>query len=148
MYGLIIESILSLVLQLTEKNKIKHLFSSDSDRAGKDWLRGFRKTAPCHYSDTMGNSMLKRAVMEPILQESPQTDNKSLQSHFPIITAIDTMQLSVELIENNLINTVFSVLPLLPLEQADNIELETKPFTSSTRDEMNITKLPGQTASR
>ncbi|CAF4935181.1 unnamed protein product [Pieris macdunnoughi] len=46
MYGLTKTEILSLAYQLAEKNKIKHPFSSKREKAGIEWLKGFRKRHP------------------------------------------------------------------------------------------------------
>ncbi|XP_060804467.1 tigger transposable element-derived protein 6-like [Amyelois transitella] len=46
MYGLTKQDVLSLAYQLATKNNIKHPFSTEKERAGVDWLRGFRKRHP------------------------------------------------------------------------------------------------------
>lgn len=46
MYGLTTKDLLVLAYQLAERNNIKHPFSAENGRAGKTWLRGFRKRHP------------------------------------------------------------------------------------------------------
>lgn len=46
MYGLTTEDVLKFAYKLAERNNIKHPFSSKTQKAGKDWLRGFRQRHP------------------------------------------------------------------------------------------------------